>query len=191
MSETWRLFIALPIPPELQRAAGRMQDRLRKAGADVSYPLPADLHFTLAFLGHTLPQQVPGVMAGLDRAVSEISGFKFQVSGFGFFGPPRHPRVIWAGVPSPPAALSLLHKSVLAIVTEPGFTMPKSEWQPHLTLGRIRYGRGVVGLTELVDSLKEEPLGECPVDRVELVRSHLDQPRACYTVLHSAQLKGN
>lgn len=191
MSETWRLFIAMPVPPNLQRAAGRVQDRLRETGADVSYPLPANLHFTLAFLGHTSPAQVPELQAGLDRVASGLSGFRFQVSGFGFFGPPLHPRVVWAGVPEPPAALFLLRNLVLALLTELKFTIEKTAWQPHLTLGRIRSRRGLVGLTEMVDSLKGESLGECPVERVELMRSHLDQPRACYTVLHSAQLKGN
>jgi 2'-5' RNA ligase len=190
MSETWRLFIALPIPLELQRTAARVQDRLRKAGADVSFPRPENLHFTLAFLGYTFPEHVPALQAGLDRAASGLSAFMFQVAGIGLFGPLRHPRVVWAGVPAPPDVLARLHDSVLAMLAELKFTIGKTAWQPHLTLGRIRSARGLAGLTDMVDSLKGESLGECPVERVELMRSHLDQPRPCYTVLHSTPLKG-
>ena len=79
---------------------------------------------------------------------------------------------------------------MLAIVSELGFSIERIAWQPHLTLGRIRSARGLDGLTVMINSLKEEALGGCLVERVELMCSHPGQPRPCYTILHSAKLKG-
>ncbi len=191
MGEVLRLFVALPVPAALQLAAGRLQDRLRRTGADVSFPSPASLHVTLVFLGDTSPDALPGLMVGLERVVAGRPRFGFQVAGLGLFGPPRQPRVVWAGLADPPPVLFDLHNSVLAMVSELGFTTEKRSWHPHLTLGRIRSSRGLAGLTDMVDSLKGETLDACPVEQVQLVRSRLDQPGPRYEILQRVQLKGN
>lgn len=191
MPETQRLFIAIPVPGEIREAAARVQAILRETGADISCPAPAKLHFTLVFLGDTFPDVIPTLADRLDVVAATVASFPIQVSGLGFFGPRHTPRVVWAGVQHPPPALFDLQKSVLAIVRELEFTLNEMAFKPHLTLARIRSAHGLDRLTRAIDLHKGEPLGCFVVDGIELVRSHLDEPRARYTVLHRSLMKGN
>jgi RNA 2',3'-cyclic 3'-phosphodiesterase len=187
---SWRCFIAIEISGEVRENAARLQSKLRRANADVSFPDPQKMHLTIVFLGDTLTGKVELLKKALDAAVVEIPQFNLNFKGLGFFGPPRHPRVLWAGVVSPFTELSKLNEKLLANVTELGFSTEKRAFRPHLTMGRIRSGRGLAGLTTVVDSLKDTVLGCSRVERVLLMRSHLDQPKASYESLHEAKLTG-
>ncbi len=187
---SWRCFIAVEISDEIREKAARLQAKLRRANADVSFPDPANMHLTIIFLGDTLTGKIEPLKKAIDDASVGIPPFDLRYQGLGFFGPPRHPRVVWAGVAVPFAEMSRLNEKLLAKVSELGFSIEKRAFRPHLTLGRIRSGRGLAGLTGAVDSLKSTVLGCSRVDRVLLMRSHLDQPKASYEVLHVAELTG-
>lgn len=187
---SWRCFVALEISETVRAAAARLQAAFRRTGADLSLPDPAQLHVTLLFLGHTLTGRVDEVRRAMDVAGQGIPAFDLHFQGVGCFGPPRHPRVVWAGVSGPPANLLELPKRILAGITEPWFTIDRQAFRPHLTLGRIRSGRGLDGLTTMMASHKEDVLGCSPVRRILLMRSHLDQPGPKYSVLHETPLKG-
>lgn len=171
-------------------AAARLQARLRETGASVSYPRPERLHLTLEFLGDTPSERLNELCAAVDRAVSPLHPFAFHIAGVGFFGTPEHPRVIWAGVDPASPPLIFLQKTLHSSIKELRFTFEDRPYVPHLTLGRIRAGRGLGDLTRLVDSLKGEPLGLNKVERVLLMRSHLDEPGGRHTVLHDTRLQG-
>lgn len=187
---SWRCFIAVAVSDDVRAAARRLQDMIRREGADVALPDPDGMHLTLLFLGDTLTGRIEPLQRAIDRAAAGIAPFSLAFAGLGFFGPPRKPRVVWAGVAEPHEALSVLQKNLLAQVTELGFSIEKRPFRPHLTLGRIRSGRRLDGLTRMVDSHRDTTLGGTPVDRVLLMRSHLDRPRATYSIIHETVLKG-
>lgn len=187
---SWRCFIAVAVSDEVRAAAARLQGRLRRTHCDVSFPDPAKLHLTLVFLGDTLTGRIGEVKRAVAAAADGVPPFDLAFGGLGFFGPPRHPRVIWAGVGDPAGVLARLHEKLLANITELGFTIEKRPFRPHLTLGRIRSGRGLAGLTSMVETLKDTPLGGSRVEGVLLMRSRRDQPGASYEMLDESKLTG-
>lgn len=191
---SWRCFIAVAVSDEVRAAAARLQGRLRRTHCDVSFPDPAKLHLTLVFLGDTLTGRIGEVKRAVAAAAAGEPPFDLAFGGLGFFGPPRHPRVIWAGVggadASGPGPLARLQEKLLANITELGFTLEKRPFRPHLTLGRIRSGRGLADLTSMVETLKDTPLGGSRVEGVLLMRSRRDQPGASYEILDESKLTG-
>lgn len=187
---SWRCFIALEISGAVRDAAARLQSKLRRANADVSFPDPEKMHLTIVFLGDTLTGKIEPLKKAIDDAAAAVPAFDLVIAGMGFFGPPRHPRVVWAGVRGPFPELSRLHEKLLANASELGFSTENRPFRPHLTLGRIRSGRGLAGLTAAVESLKDTSPGFTRVERVLLMRSHLDRPTASYEILHESKLRG-
>jgi 2'-5' RNA ligase len=187
---SWRCFIAAEISEEVRDHAARLQSRLRRANADVSFPDPKKMHLTVVFLGDTLTGKIEPLKKAIESAVAHVPKFDLKFGGLGFFGPPRHPRVLWAGFAGPSEELLRLNEKLLANISELGFSIEKRAFRPHLTLGRIRSARGLAGLTAAVESLKETALGCSHVERVVLMRSHLDRPEASYEILHEAKLTG-
>ena len=187
---SWRCFIAVEISDEVRENAARLQSKLRRTDADVSFPDPANMHLTVVFLGDTLTGKIEPLKVAIDAAAATVAPFDMNYSGLGFFGAPHHPRVIWAGVGEPCPGIHALFESLLEKITELEFTLENRAFRPHLTLGRIRSARGLAGLTAMAESLKDSALGCSHVERVVLMRSHLDRPKASYEILHEAKLTG-
>ena len=127
-----RAFLALPVPDAVKAAAARLQEELRKAGADVSWTRPEQMHLTIKFLGEIGPEQAAGfaerLTASLPRGAVELA-----YAGLG-----RFPKVIWAGVKGDLAPLAAAAENAAEASGVPRETRPFS---PHLTLGRIRSPR--------------------------------------------------
>ena len=185
----WRTFIAIELPAALRGPLARLQGQIRRTGAHVSCPNTDTLHLTLVFLGATFAAQVPHLVRAMEESVGGLRPFNLEVAGVETFGRPYAPRVVWAGVPSPPQ-LTALHERLAADVRALGFPVEARAFQPHLTLARIRSARNAAALTSWVASLLYSCYGEFEVDRIHLYRSHLDQPRPTYTILHTVSLKG-
>ena len=185
-----RSFVAVEISDEVRAAAARLQAVLREAAADVSFSDPAQLHLTVLFLGATPVGRLAEVRIAMDRAAAGLAPLHLSFRGLGFFGPPQRPRVLWAGVEGDVSGLENFRKRFLAHISEPWFTNDQDAFRPHLTLGRIRSGRGLDGLTVRVASHREMAFGGSVVRRILLMRSDLDRPRPQYTVLHETTIKG-
>ena len=98
-----RLFIAIAVPPDVQKEIGRAQGQLRRSvppGA-IRWTRPDQFHVTLTFLGDVPAAQV----AALEKSVSGVcAGFpalRLSANGVGFFPSEQKPRVIWAGAGRP------------------------------------------------------------------------------------------
>lgn len=185
----WRTFIAIEVPVALRGPLARLQDQIRDTGAHVSCPDPGNPHLTLVFLGATFVAQVPHLVRAMEEAVGGLRPFRLEIAGVGTFGRPGVPRVVWAGV-SLPVGLMALHERLAAVVRALGFPVDTRPFHPHLTLARVKSTRHAAALTSWVASLLYSRYGEFEVDRIHLYRSHLDQPRPTYTLLHTAPLKG-
>ncbi|MGB9607971.1 MAG: RNA 2',3'-cyclic phosphodiesterase, partial [bacterium] len=60
-SKRIRCFIALLLPEEIKKKAVEVQNRLRKANADVKWVEKENLHITLRFLGEIEEEKVEKV----------------------------------------------------------------------------------------------------------------------------------
>jgi 2'-5' RNA ligase len=190
MSDVARVFVALEITDEVRERIGTVQQRLKAVGAHVGWVLPENIHLTVAFLGDVFESVLPVLAVGLDEAVAAIPAFTLTVQGLGTFGPPRVPRVVWAGMAAPPPGIFKLHEAVAGVLKASGIAVEDRPFAPHLTLGRVRSPKGAGALTSELASIKNTAFGDVRVVRLLLMRSHLEQPRARYSVLHASSLKG-
>lgn len=185
-----RLFVAIPLPGEVRAALVRAQGRLRRTRSRVGWVAPENLHVTLAFLGDTPPPALAGLLESLARAAGAAAPFLMRVEGLGFFGSPRAPRVLWAGVTAGQAELTALQASVAAAIVGQGLRLEDRAFHAHVTLGRVRSGRGADELLPPLDAGKNELFGETRAREFELVRSELRPEGPRYTALGTFALGG-
>jgi len=185
-----RAFIGVPISEDVRAALAQEQARLRPTGARVGWVAPENIHITLVFLGDVFAAQLPALAAALDETAAEYAPFRVAAAGLGFFGSPRAPRVLWAGLRDPENRLAALQRRIAERVSALGLKLEDRAFHPHLTLGRVRASRGAAALTAAVGSANDTPYGGIGVDRVLLLQSHLQSQGVRYTVRHEAWLKG-
>jgi RNA 2',3'-cyclic 3'-phosphodiesterase len=183
VSDTWRCFVALPAGDPFRRAfSGRLGEWQRRPDlAGLRWSQPEAWHVTIGFLGDVPPTDVPRVLAALRAAGRPHQVAGLSTSGVGGFPSSSRARVVWCGVADPSGELSALADAVrgaLALGTAEPF-------RAHVTLARARSLpvdlRGWVA-----DALAPEV--PVPVDRIELMRSHLGHGPARYEALGSVRL---
>lgn len=159
--EAKRLFagVAVAATEELRRALADLQARLR--GEAIRWTRPENLHLTIEFFGATAPARIPELEAALAAAASRAAPFGLRWGGWGTFGPPRQPRVLWRGVDAP--GLAELREAVAAELRAAGWTPEARPFAPHLTLGRI--GR-LKNARTFQETLAAMPAGERPAQSV-------------------------
>ncbi len=185
-----RCFLAIALDPALQTALEGEVERLRQAGAKVSWVPPERMHLTLIFLGEIAAARLETAAGIMDRVAKTVPAFQVRVEGIGSFGSPARPRVIWAGIPAAPQALFALHQGLNDGLSQRGFEVERKAYTPHLTLGRVR---GPVRLTELTSALtsdKNTCFGTLTVARVELMQSYTDPRGGRYSTVHESVLEG-
>jgi 2'-5' RNA ligase len=190
MSEVGRLFLALEIDDAVRSRIAAVQQALRSLPCRVAWVPPENIHLTVAFLGDVFLTEVPALAAALDGAARAVGSFTLNIQGLGTFGPPRVPRVVWAGVAAPPRELFALHQAAADVLERAGMRVEDRPFAPHLTLGRVKSARGAGALTSHLASIKNTAFGNVRMVRLLLMCSHLELPRAKYSVLHASSLKG-
>lgn len=185
-----RAFIALPINDSVRDRLAGVEVKLKETGAHVGWVSPNNIHLTLVFLGDVFASQLPSVSAVLDDAAREFAPFEVSVSGLGFFGGERSPRVVWAGVEDASGCLEPLQKRIAEGVRGLGFKLEDRPFRAHLTLGRVRSRLGVDGLTSLLRSARNTGFGSVAMERLLLVQSHLEHQGVRYSTIHESALKG-
>ncbi len=180
-----RCFIAISLPEELKAKISGIQEKLKAAGADVSWTRPEGMHLTLKFFGEIEDKRIPKIEKALDAVVDGIPTFTLSVSGMGTFPDMRRPRVIWIGLKEDGGNLLRLQKGVEEELKKTGFPSEDRRFTPHITLGRIRSNKNTDKLLRLIEEEKVEELGSFDVSGVHLIKSELKPAGAEYTELYS------
>lgn len=184
-----RCFFALPLPEALHEEIGRLQACLRETGADVKWVRPSSVHLTLKFLGNVAEDMVRPLAEAAAGAASAHPGLTLTVSKTGVFPGRNKARVVWLGLGGDVEDLAGLQKDVERAVEAFGFPPEKRAFKAHLTLGRIRSGRGRSELLNELDRLEPRPL-DFTAQEVILYKSDLRPTGAVYTPLHRLPLEG-
>src|SRR3979409_1415226 len=106
-----RLFIAVPLPPEL---TGRAAALLPAALPALKRVRPELMHLTLAFLGWTPDERLNAVVEAAQAAVAGHRAFDLAFAGAGRFPATGRPRVVWLGIGEGKEPLAGLASSVAA-----------------------------------------------------------------------------
>lgn len=137
-----RLFVALELPDQARAAAAGVIAELKAAGVDVKWVRPENLHLTLKFLGEAPDDAAPSLGDALESALAGLAAPQLGLAGCGAFPRPSSPNVIWLGLAGETRALAELAGAVEDALGPLGFPPEERPFTAHLTLGRVRRGRG-------------------------------------------------
>jgi 2'-5' RNA ligase len=188
--EKIRAFVAVRITDDVKKVVAEVEDDLKKAGADVKWVVPGNVHITLKFLGNIPADTVDGLARGLAEALRGSRSFEIVLAGTGTFPHGRRsPRVVWIGMEDGGDRLAEIAGAVEEACFRLGFEKEDRPFRPHLTIGRVRRDSGnLERLAERVAQVEFKPL-KLEVNQVNLVRSKLSPRGPAYTVLESFTLE--
>ena len=182
-----RLFVAVNLPSEIRERLTAVQDRLRRAQADVSWVRAENVHVTLKFLGETKAKRLERIRPALAEVGRTGAPFSIEVSGVGSFGG-AVPRVVWVGVGEGAEPLTRLAGQVEDGLGRVGFPKERRGFTAHLSLGRVRSPRNAEALLAALEEAKAEPFGVAEVAQFDLMQSELHPSGSVYSVLEKFPL---
>lgn len=170
-----RLFIAVPLPKDVQRAvfaAGEELKALSTAGRFVPF---GNHHVTLRFLGET--GSLADVAAAMHEAVRDARPFVLRLGGLGSF---THggARTSYLSVTGDLEELNRVHETLESALFEYGFAGGKVRFTPHITLARAVE-------TTCDPSAVRVPNTAFPVRSIVLYESTNENGRMVYTPVHT------
>lgn len=152
-----RCFIALKLPHKIKIEAYSIQKKLRNLSLQVKWVEFDNLHLTLKFLGGLSDGKVKEAKRIIFETASLFPPFKLTLSAMGVFPGTKNPRVVWLGV-EPCDILSGITDKISKRTEPLGLEKEKRKPRPHITLGRIKSGKGIDEFVKMSETIKVEPL---------------------------------
>ncbi len=184
-----RTFVAVDLDDALKDRLGALVRELAPLAPNVRWVQAAGMHLTLKFLGETPDEKAADVGRGLQSVAARSARFTLRLSGLGTFPPGRRPpRVIWVGADGGPALISL-QKEIESAAAGLGYEREPREFQPHLTLGRVKFSGRMERLLQEMEKYKGHDFGEMTAVRLTFFKSVLLPGGAEYSVLGEFNLR--
>ena len=182
-----RIFLAITVPDEVKANLAAAVKRLSPIAPDITWYKRDQFHLTLAFLGEASPAILPHVTAATERVCAKHAVFACRAYGFGFFGTKRNPKTLWAGVDLTPE-LDGLRDALWEELEKFGFEGDKTDFRPHITLGKSREATRNHPVIEAMDEDENIAFGEWDVTRVTLCESRTSPHGMIYRDLANTAL---
>jgi 2'-5' RNA ligase len=177
-----RTFIAIEIPPEVKSALAAFQSELRRIGANIGWSNPESIHLTLKFLGEVEEKLIVEIEKVCVDLAAEFQPFDLGLNGVGVFPNARKPRVLWAGLSGQLETTAKMHRLLNDRLTPLGFEREEKDFNPHLTVGRIKSDKKIRELLAAANAYPLPPLA-FDVREILLMKSELLPTGARYTSL--------
>lgn len=183
-----RAFIALPLPPDVQRALEGLHRQLAGSQADVKWVEREQLHVTLKFLGEITEAQRQAVEAMVRRVAEATPPFTATLDHLGAFPSVEAPRIIWVGLSEGAGETTRLAE----LIEQAGVAIPLAReerpFSAHVTLGRVRSPRRRAALVQALRDTVWQPPAAWRAASVRLYQSVLHAGGPQYTVLAEVPL---
>ncbi len=185
-----RLFIALPLPREIEEELGRIIFILKQKGGGgrIKWVAPKNIHMTVRFLGDTDEDKVPAVKESIQRVASRYKVVECVVDTLGAFPDLKRPRVFWAGLSGGIELLESIAVDMEEEMRRLGFPPEDKKFKPHLTLGRVKESYGLEDLAAYMRNYQVAPIS-FRLDKLVLFKSILTPQGPIYSRLLEANLK--
>lgn len=183
-----RAFIAVDLDPVLRTAIMDLERALDAAGVRLRWIRPENLHFTLKFLGEISSAQVARVRVATREAATGVTPFRVTLASIGAFPNVRRPEVMWIGVSEGREGLESLAARLEERLAKQRFPAERRQFQPHLTLARIRDTRDGRGLAEALEGFRAVSPGSQEVRAMIVYESRLSPSGARYEALEEVPL---
>jgi RNA 2',3'-cyclic 3'-phosphodiesterase len=167
-----RIFIAVKVDADNSFLSLISTFKSRLSGESIKWVSIDNIHITLAFLGDTEDEQIIILSKMLKSKCDGFGKFEILIKGTGVFKSFNDPRIIWSGI-EPSEKLSHLNGLIRSGLTELGIRMEERPFNPHLTLGRIKFLKPGNYLKEVIGKFRETEIQKVPVNEVILYESNL------------------
>jgi RNA 2',3'-cyclic 3'-phosphodiesterase len=185
-----RLFIALPLPREIEEELGRIIFILKQKGGGgrIKWVAPKNIHLTVRFLGDTDEDKLPAIREAIQRIASKYPVVECAVDSLGAFPDLKRPRVFWTGLSGGIEFLNSIAADMEEEMRRLGFPPEDKKFKPHLTLGRVKES---YGLDDLAAYIRNYRVAALPfrLDKLVLFKSVLTPQGPIYSRLLEANLK--
>lgn len=128
-----RLFIAIPLPPDITRVLSAARVALEAQGATGRFVPRENYHVTLHFLGET--DALKDITDAMHEAVRDIRPFVLRLREYGSFKTDGS-HTGFVGVSCDSEELNRLYETLESALWERGFSKNRGRLTPHITLGR-------------------------------------------------------
>ena len=168
-----RTFIAIVLSDEIRNKLRQVTESLKEIDADVKYVKPENVHLTLKFLGYVNESRLEDIKVALETTLSGIRPFEVSFSGIGAFPNVSVPRVVWLGISRGGEELHGVRDRLEESLSRIGIEKEGREYHSHLTVGRVKSGRGRNKLVSWLKSNVELEIGWMKVSEIVLMESIL------------------
>lgn len=184
-----RTFIAhiVHISDQLKEQIGEIKHNVK--GLNMKWVELNNLHFTLAFLGDTMPEQISNVKEKLGVLTMKYPPFNIRLSHLGVFRNLRDPQVLWLGIEAN-KTLETIYYDVQKLIKDQGFKSESRPFSPHLTLGRVKNYLPYHNLQDVITQHGSAIHELTPVSTVVYFESILSSSGAVYNPIQTYQLQG-
>jgi RNA 2',3'-cyclic 3'-phosphodiesterase len=185
-----RAFLAIDPPGSLRPTLSRVQEELKKSGADVRWVPVGNIHITLKFFGQIPEARVEAIVAAAGEIAQAQAPFSLKLTGAGAFPTVSSPRVVWLGLGGDLAAMGSFYRRLEEAFAALGFPPEGRLFTPHLTLGRVKSARNRVELSRCLTTLPPVASEPFQIKEIVLYRSNLSPQGATYLPLKVIPLGG-
>ncbi len=177
-------FIAIPLQERHKAHFFKWQINLKEELSYKQWTNKEDLHITLKFLGAVDSNKLDLLLNSLN-VLEKTPQFEITMGSIGFFGNPKKPRVLWAGV-TKTKSLATLYDAVEDIAETAGFQKENRSFSPHITLAK-KWNDHEGSMSEL----KEQYEGQLEMTVNQVVVYRIFPARTPkYDIVASYELKG-
>lgn len=178
-----RLFIALPISPEVKKQLEQIQISLynRNQSARVKWTSAGEWHITVVFLGEVDEKNIENIRNIINTVCAKYKPMNFRLDRVGGFPNILNPNVVVVKAVDESGQVEKLQKELANALRGLGIQIDDKPWKPHITIGRNKMRENLSGL----DKVSIEPVG-WTVREVILFESELLASGPRYTKLSYA-----
>jgi 2'-5' RNA ligase len=180
-----RLFIGLDVPWQISRNLELLL-KLLKSKAQIAWSPLGNLHVTSKFIGEWPESRLDELKTALDT-IARPGALDITIQGIGWFPNPHQPRILYAGIRGP-AGLTGLAVSAEAVCESLGVPSERRDYQPHLTLARVRTPKPLFELKRAIAELPDDNFGKFQAKEFYLYNSELRPQGSIYTKLATYSL---
>ena len=178
-----RLFIALEIPYDLEKAIQRYEKEIPY------WRFSKSLHLTLRFIGETPSSKLSALLDGFENGLREPRKVRFTPAGYGFNPSEKRAASMCMKMQCSRAMQELKDKVDDVVLNTLGLPKETRSFQPHITLMRFQKPLNFLDLTRLKkwgDAFPKLP--EPFASKITLFKSELTPEGAVHTPLSEQEL---
>lgn len=175
-----RVFFGIPVDQRTQEQINKLLSPLKKSLQAVRWVPEQNRHLTLAFLGDRPTGVVEKLTRSMDKAYQHETGF--MTGPADLFRFPNSSGNIIALVFKADACLSHLYRVTQEYLVENGFDYNRTQFRPHITLGRIRRR------SRMTTDIKQQTSISLQVGKVTVYQSTLTRSGSIHLALNETKL---